>query len=287
MALWLDLIPKINKKTGTGTQHGSTDHMLSNSYNLSSFDDPGGLITDQKYHRLFPVNPPLHTTTQKPYQNDVHVTQQPVGGNYLHSSTLKVTYSDESTDSTKDITTESGAMAKEMTHDSLVNSSVPLSITVAIGCSLLFINILIYAGVYYQRERIKKLKQSEKANTARNQGQNNEPKNSDTNTVNHISTNPNIKRDADNLMYSVAIKQSDIPDKKSYTQVPTKSDSPIHRQRVKHPPANSITTSGRGGNSLYHSVGVPSDRSPAGSDRSINRQYHSSGPKSDNPITVV
>lgn len=287
LALWLDLIPKINKKSGNGIRD-SADHVLSNFYNLTSFDDPEGLITDQKFHRLFPINP---TTTQKPYQNDVHVTQHPEGRQYHPSSTLKMTFTDESTDKVAAVaTTEKSAIAEELARDSLVNSSVPLSITVAIGCSLLFINILIYAGVYYQRQRIKKLKQSEEANAGNPPNQNNDPQEGGDNkaTANHVANKNHYNKDeAANLMYSVAIKQSDIPEKYLYTKVPTKSDSPVHRTRVKHPQANSISTSSRGANSLYQSVGVPPDRSPAGSDRLSNKQYNSSGSKSDNPITVV
>lgn len=37
-------------------------------------------------------------------------------------------------------------------------NGLPLSITIAVGCSLLFLNILIFAGIFYQRHKILKHK---------------------------------------------------------------------------------------------------------------------------------
>ena len=37
--------------------------------------------------------------------------------------------------------------------DSFSNSSTALSVTIAIGCSLLVLNVLIFTAVYYQRDR--------------------------------------------------------------------------------------------------------------------------------------
>jgi hypothetical protein len=76
-----------------------------------------------------------------PVQNDVYVTNYPpyerTGRNYPRS-TIRQTSDDEATEPDKDITTtDKGAVAGQVKQESLATSSVPLSITVAIGCSLL------------------------------------------------------------------------------------------------------------------------------------------------------
>jgi hypothetical protein len=37
-----------------------------------------------------------------------------------------------------------------------MDGMMSLSVTIAVGCSLLFLNILIFAGVYYQKDRMRK-----------------------------------------------------------------------------------------------------------------------------------
>ena len=297
LALWLDLIPKIDTPPdpNSGIKTDPVQHKLRNSDNLSTFDDPDGLISKQRYQRLFPMPPPTPPTTRG-FVNDVHVvTEHPsldrVGGkNNPSTPRQKHEYS---TVITKDITSEKKPVAEGIKHDSIDNSSVPLSITVAIGCSLLFINILIYAGVYYQRERIKKLKQSEAANAAstqnRDNGHDSDGREMTTVQVNHISNSlSNSKSEVhNNPVYSVISKQSNVPDKYTYTQVPTNTNSPLHRTRVPHSQTNSIAGSDRSGSSLNHSGGKPPDRSPAGSDRNINRNNQNPSSGSTNAITIV
>ncbi|XP_052104155.1 neuroligin-4, X-linked-like isoform X3 [Mytilus californianus] len=296
LALWLNLIPQINKKQdpNTGIKSETSQHELLDWKNISTFDDPDGLVS--KFTRLFPLPPPTPPVTR--LLNDVHVTNHPgfdgMDRNY-HRSTPRQTSQEEITDPPKEITTnENPAIAGERTQESIATSSVPLSITVAIGCSLLFINILIYAGVYYQRERIKKIKQGEAANASRNsqsRGNSNEPDGDEITTVpvNHLSGPlPNSKPDIqNNPVYSVISKQSETSDKYSYTPVPTNTNSPMHRTRVPHSQTNSIASSSKSGNSLNHISGKPPDRSPHGSDRSVNKHNQTSGPGSNNAITIV
>ena len=61
-------------------------------------------------------------------------------------------------------------------HDDFAIYSTALSVTIAIGCSLLLLNILIFAGVYYQREksrdhkRIKRTPSTDTQSDASNNG---------------------------------------------------------------------------------------------------------------------
>lgn len=293
----MDLIPKIDTPPdpNSGVKTDPIQHKLRNSENLSSFDDPDYLISKQRYQRLFPMPPPTPPTSRGFVNDGNIVTEQPsfdnVGGkNYPTTPRAKHEYS---TVISKDVTTEKKPVAEGIKHDSIANSSVPLSITVAIGCSLLFINILIYAGVYYQRERIKKLKQGEASNaaSAHNTDNSNDPSGREMTAVhvNHISNSlSNSKSDVhNNPVYSVISKQANVPDKYAYTQVPTNTNSPIHRTRVPHSQTNSIAGSDRSGSSLNHTGGKPPDRSPAGSDRNINRNNQNPSSGSTNAITIV
>jgi neuroligin len=45
------------------------------------------------------------------------------------------------------------ATSSEQTDDGFAAYSTALSVTIAIGCSLLILNVLIFAGVYYQRDK--------------------------------------------------------------------------------------------------------------------------------------
>ena len=66
----------------------------------------------------------------------------------------------------------SGTFARVIRYENFVFSyaaySTALSVTIAIGCSLLILNVLIFAGVYYQRDKtrmeVKNLQQKQMMN---------------------------------------------------------------------------------------------------------------------------
>lgn len=166
LALWLDLIPKINKDDGSDP----SSHFLDSHNNASTFDD---------YHRLVPEHDKPGSasstksrdrpggdhenggawTTQSPVYSDItdggdgsdgfHKTSRQNGifngTNCPYQENIKITQTAETPNSESKGATTSG---------------VPLSIVIAIGSSLLLINILIFAGLCYQRERIRKMRLS-------------------------------------------------------------------------------------------------------------------------------
>ncbi|ESP00884.1 hypothetical protein LOTGIDRAFT_91354, partial [Lottia gigantea] len=158
LALWLDLIPKINQGDGSNP----SQHLLKNSDNRSSFDDYPRLVPS--LDNVFPSPPAmppiapipssvpntgvwstpsifLEETSENPDQLDsTHIEE--TGGNY--GPLLDRADSELSTVLVGPVNNANNE-SKE--------TSVPLSVVVAIGCSLLFLNILIFAGVCYQRER--------------------------------------------------------------------------------------------------------------------------------------
>lgn len=113
--------------------------------------------------------PPISPTMS--YPNDdpstlsyLPPTINPDGGRWSLASSDKIPGDDTTAnDKDSDVTDENKAAttisASEHQQPDHVSGSVPLSITVAVGCTLLFLNLLIFAAVCYQRERIWKLRQ--------------------------------------------------------------------------------------------------------------------------------
>ncbi|XP_076435747.1 neuroligin-4, X-linked-like [Babylonia areolata] len=130
LALWLDLLPKINKADGAGP----SSHQLSTPTNRSTFDDYHRLIPP--FDNLFPSPPPMPPLA--PNQG---------GGEGVEGGQKKE--GEEREETRKKIAASSG--------ESGTTSS--LSITVAVGTTLLFLNLLVFAAVYYQRRRIRKLRE--------------------------------------------------------------------------------------------------------------------------------
>ena len=200
LALWLDLIPKIDREDGS--ERGS--HQLDHSDNSSTFDDYQKLLSPNLDNTIFPSPPPMPPvrptpsdrggapeggwTTQGKGHHHAGVTDQdggqsvgrPGGGRRdqpggdnskpsRHSGSSK--NAGGNAVATLDV---HGAGANDVTSDpasgdgraagsgKAASSAVPLSMVVAIGGSLLLINLLIFAGLCYQRERIRKMRRLDK-----------------------------------------------------------------------------------------------------------------------------
>jgi len=68
----------------------------------------------------------------------------------LEVTSIEKSSSNMSTTALSDITFEDSTALPE---DGFAAYSTALSVTIAIGCSLLILNVLIFAGVYYQRDK--------------------------------------------------------------------------------------------------------------------------------------
>ena len=136
--MWLDLIPKMNVEDGSDP----TSHLLTNSNNQTTFDDYHRLI--HPFDNVFPSPPPMPPIAPTlSYPNDDPTADDADDGVTSEDGVLTTAHAPVSGQ------TEGGG-------EHLTNS---LSITVAVGCTLLFLNILIFAAVYYQRVRIRKLRE--------------------------------------------------------------------------------------------------------------------------------
>ncbi|XP_061171369.1 neuroligin-2-like isoform X2 [Saccostrea echinata] len=305
LATWLDLIPKINREDiKNGEKTDSAEHNLLDPRNDSTFDEPQRLIT--RFHRLFPAPPPTSPPPPKDTPYEPNTSSENVSENY--EPKIFVTGGDNMATSILPPVSDSREA------ESLARSSVPLSITVAVGCSLLFLNILFFAGVYYQRDRIKKLKRAKgicetELRTPKKNGNNG----ADTNRqeTSSLMTSQSVQQQNQltpmktvnerpevqgNPIYAAISKSSDhSSDKYSYSPVPTDSSSPMHRHRDRNPHShtNNVQSPYKGVSTF--SSGRPPDRSPK-ADRNAykNNDRLQSKSNKDNPssnssnaITVV
>ncbi|XP_022343841.2 neuroligin-4, X-linked-like isoform X5 [Crassostrea virginica] len=140
LSLWLDLIPKLNKPAKPNPD--PREHELRDQNNMASFDEPHRLITNFK--KIFPPHPPIPPPTLPPVPDTHYPNGDP-------------TYSNPKTKREDPLEQIKPPAEERPEQQSGLSNSVPLSITVAIGCSLLFVNILLFSAVYYQRRRIQRL----------------------------------------------------------------------------------------------------------------------------------
>jgi len=159
MALWLELIPKLHKSDHLDARY----HQLDDWDNLTSFEAEGTRHTARS---------DLLTTTRSPR---AALTPPSTAAVTLSSSTTTTT----STTTSSTTTTRSTTAAVELpaspattivgeqqsADDSLPTdvNTVSLSVTIAVGSFLLFINILVFVAVYYQKDRIRRERRRHKA----------------------------------------------------------------------------------------------------------------------------
>jgi hypothetical protein len=167
MALWLNLIPDLqsaakvntkflvdNKRTadggGEGRYRGSDDVNSSNS-----------LLQYKLYNELLPFVPKLKSlgneikefTTSTPASSEVlWPRKNQTSGKKFLLHTKSSNHGNNNYYVKDDVVNSTTYFI----HNGKVlsNYSTALSVTIAIGCSLLVLNVLIFAAVYYQRDRI-------------------------------------------------------------------------------------------------------------------------------------
>ncbi|XP_060577077.1 neuroligin-4, Y-linked-like isoform X3 [Ruditapes philippinarum] len=199
-ALWLNLIPKWNFREPNSS---NASHELEDSENMSTFDDPTRLIN--KFLTIFPSPPPPPLTPPfSPHQSDPeYVTPKDDLDNITYDL---IDSSDKSDKISKQRATPTAAgpvvgKADESKRDDSSNN-VPLSIVIAVGAGILFINILISAVTYFQRKRIAKLREANAQNVNHNNA-GNMPDNRNSNAYRGRGGTP----EAGNLVNTSEMKQ--------------------------------------------------------------------------------
>ncbi|CAH1781719.1 unnamed protein product [Owenia fusiformis] len=137
IALWRDLIPNVH--TSDSFEDTAPLHQLNDHDNMSSYAS-GLYITKPPPFPSSPTPPPRRTRPSK--------TTKHHPPNDRPNSTINKTLPPTSpTPRYTPPTIKKKAPQKEK------DNKLSLSITIAVGCSLLFLNILIFAGLYYQKDK--------------------------------------------------------------------------------------------------------------------------------------
>ena len=157
MALWLELIPKLHKSDRLDARY----HQLDDWDNLTSFEAEGTRHTSRS--DLLTT-----ATSERPAQT------QPSTASSTRSSSTTTTSTTTMMASTT--ATAGGAQSPASSGSTLVKqqqsaddsqstdvSTVSLSVTIAVGSFLLFVNILVFVAVYYQKDRIRRERRRHKA----------------------------------------------------------------------------------------------------------------------------
>lgn len=153
MALWLDLIPKIHRSDNLDDRF----HLLDDFDDTDSFDADGVDLShldqlQRTYATSTTMLPTNSTTTAPRAGNSVARTQPPPP----KPSPLPSRPRPTSTASPPMTRTTSRSAITQLIRSLFSRSgdgSVPLGVTVAVGLGLLFLNVLVFAAIFYQREK--------------------------------------------------------------------------------------------------------------------------------------
>ncbi|XP_053601597.1 neuroligin-4, Y-linked [Plodia interpunctella] len=141
LSFWLNLVPDLHRPGGDDVppSHHQIEHEDSSPQpTLKTFSPPFRKATDI-------VLTETGLATKVPILNVVNITS-PLNFNIIGLN--PPTQSSTGTETHKlDISTTASP------EDGFAAYSTALSVTIAIGCSLLILNVLIFAGVYYQRDK--------------------------------------------------------------------------------------------------------------------------------------
>ncbi|XP_042225436.1 neuroligin-1-like [Homarus americanus] len=127
LSFWLQLVPQLHR---AGKDAPDDHHHLENHNDWNSYR---GFVRSEPVTRV--ILPPETTT-------EATTTRQ-----YNVSAVL------QSTPASAEGSNGTGLHSHASLSDGFAAYSTALSVTIAIGCSLLILNVLIFAGVYYQRDK--------------------------------------------------------------------------------------------------------------------------------------
>ena len=160
MALWLDLIPKLHQSEDLTPDK----HRLNNYNNVSTFEDEGTRPLNHQplfVHPPMPPTPPpsFRKTTPRPKRRSStavpHVPPMSQFPRYTPTRPVKAEKNEVKDAGSKSINPKNGTISALPNSNESRTKQLSLSVIIAVGCSLLLLNILIFAGVYYQRDRMK------------------------------------------------------------------------------------------------------------------------------------
>ncbi|XP_046393228.1 neuroligin-1-like [Ischnura elegans] len=169
LSFWLNLVPDLHRPGGDGVP--ATHHLLPSD--VASYDGQSAMVPPPPPPRLGPpgTHTPFNLTAllvpprgqwdedgpegQIGESEAEAVASAAASGhgpapNRTHSTSSS---SSSSSSSSGNSPVEAASAAGSENDDGFAAYSTALSVTIAIGCSLLILNVLIFAGVYYQRDK--------------------------------------------------------------------------------------------------------------------------------------
>ena len=157
MALWLELIPKLHKSDHLDARY----HQLDDWDNVTSFEAEGTrhtarsdllTTTTSRQPALTPSSTPGVTTSSPTTTTSTTTTAS--------TTTTTAGGAESPASSGSTFVRQQQSADESLTSDV---STVSLSVTVAVGSFLLFVNILVFVAVYYQKDRIRRERRRHKA----------------------------------------------------------------------------------------------------------------------------
>lgn len=135
LSFWLNLVPDLHKPGG--------DDVPNSHHEL---DDVEMAVTST----VQPLSPPLNSSS-----SNIHQIFSILNISSVYNNNVSRTVQQKQIPATGDVDMNDefnqGTSAPQ--EDGFAAYSTALSVTIAIGCSLLILNVLIFAGVYYQRDK--------------------------------------------------------------------------------------------------------------------------------------
>lgn len=167
MALWLELIPRLHKSDNLDARY----HQLDDHANLSTFEDP-------PYTRVTNYAAMLWQDESPPTVNSAPLSSVSAAADDNEAAAFPVTYhpfprsrlptlarrpqNRSATSSSvllpqpKVVLQTSTRRAEAGSDYSKSNNTLSLGVTVGVGCALFSLNLLIFAVLYYQRDRMRR-----------------------------------------------------------------------------------------------------------------------------------
>ncbi|XP_028035883.1 neuroligin-1-like [Bombyx mandarina] len=139
LSFWLNLVPDLHRPGGEDVP--PAHHQLENEDNSIQ---PTPKTYSPAFKKTTDVIADTGLATKIPVLNVLNITS---------SLNFNIVGMNSVTQSTASEVQKSETTAASPPEDGFAAYSTALSVTIAIGCSLLILNVLIFAGVYYQRDK--------------------------------------------------------------------------------------------------------------------------------------
>ena len=159
MALWLNLVPDLQSAAAAsyGRNNPKKDPAASSGSNPN--DGSSELYDYRLYSELLPFVPKLKNVEAVSYETTPASSEVLDHGRSNRSASdghdnINNNNLDPAVRTSMDGKSKNESLTNVQTSsDTFSNYSTALSVTIAIGCSLLVLNVLIFTAVYYQRDR--------------------------------------------------------------------------------------------------------------------------------------